>query len=290
MNLRSVRGFCKAAKRPYMKLFTSDYRDGTARLSLELQGLYFRILTYLHDGEVVPADPQALATFLSINRRTVKALVPKLIEAGKLYESNGELRNKRIDRDLEPNSDRDQPDFEPTSNRNEAELVLNSDRTFQKSELNQESENHAMEKATSTAISIATTEDNSQPTSVVPDAAKGCAAKIDLDELDSRLREACNGALANSAVAQGLHDLSTPIMWLNAGADLELDVIPTLRGIGKREHGKGISSWGYFTKPVTAAKNRREAGLPEVAAETAATAPKKSALSIIAEMEAAGEF
>lgn len=288
MNLEKVRGKSKASKRPYMKLFTSDYRDGTAQLSFELQGFYFRILTYLHDGETVPSDPAALAVFLQCSPRTVRAYLPKLIAVGKLYEANGELRNKRVDRDLEPTSARIGADFEPTSNRIGAELEPNSARTSEKPELNQEPENHTMEKATSTATSISTAKEDLNLSSVVPDAAKGCAAKIDFDELEGKLREACNGALASPAVAQGLFDLSIPIMWLNQGCDLDQDVIPTLRAIGKREHGKGICSWGYFTKPVAKAKAQREAGLPPIEADAQST-PKVSAARAVLEARKARE-
>lgn len=105
----------KAGKRPYMKLFTSDYRDGTAHLDFELQGFYFRILTFLHDGEVVPADVYELARFLHCNSRTVRKLLPKLMAAGKLYQDGFELKNPRIEREFEANSTPIQREFEPNS-------------------------------------------------------------------------------------------------------------------------------------------------------------------------------
>lgn len=105
----------KASKRPYMRLFTSDYRDGTANLDFETQGFYFRILTYLHDGESVPADPVALARFLQCNARTIRKLLPKLISSGKLFVDGFELNNPRIQRELGVNSIPIQPEFEPKS-------------------------------------------------------------------------------------------------------------------------------------------------------------------------------
>jgi hypothetical protein len=77
--------------RRYMRLFKTDYRDGTAMLSLDAQGLYMRILTYLDDGDAVPADPVALARFLQCNPRTTRKLLPELISAGKLFEVDGQL-------------------------------------------------------------------------------------------------------------------------------------------------------------------------------------------------------
>lgn len=165
-NLRSVRGICKTGKRPFMRLFTSDYRDGTAQLSFELQGFYFRILTYLHDGERVPADAAELARFLQCSPRTTRAFVPKLITAGKLYEANGELRNKRIDRDLEPMSGSDETELEPTSNPIEPDVELNSGRESQIIESNQGPQNHTMEITTSISNSISIPEEEPEPASV----------------------------------------------------------------------------------------------------------------------------
>lgn len=147
-------GKFKANKRPYMKLFTSDYRDGTARMSFELQGFYFRILTYLHDGETVPSDPVALATFLQCSPRTVRCHLSKLIALGKLYEASGELRNKRVDRDLGPSSDPTRAELEPNSSRTQLELEPNSARTFQNIEQNQGPEICTIERTTSTTTSI----------------------------------------------------------------------------------------------------------------------------------------
>jgi hypothetical protein len=88
------------------------------------------------------------------------------------------------------------------------------------------------------------------------------AAALDLDELEKQLLGACNGALANPVNCMGLLNLATPQMWLAEGSDLELDILPTLRAIGKLHHGKGISSWAYFNKPIADATARRKAGMP----------------------------
>lgn len=88
--------------------------------------------------------------------------------------------------------------------------------------------------------------------------------KIDLAGLAEKVTEACNGSLASQAIAPGLASMSTPLMWIEQGADLDRDVIPTLTALGKKYHGKGIRSWDYFTGPIAEAKARRERGLPAV--------------------------
>lgn len=283
-NLRSVRGICKTGKRPFMRLFTSDYRDGTAQLSFELQGFYFRILTYLHDGERVPADAAELARFLQCSPRTTRAFVPKLITAGKLYEANGELRNKRIDRDLEPMSGSDETELEPTSNPIEPDVELNSGRENPKPESNQDPQNHTMEISTSTAISISIPEVETVSSVELEPAALPSSA-----DLSDRLFEACNGSLDNPVNCMGLLNVSIPTMWINQGCDLELDILPTLRAAGKKHHGKRIRSWSYFTAMVAEAKATRERGLPTVGASGAPAAGRISAARAVLEARKARE-
>jgi uncharacterized protein YdaU (DUF1376 family) len=114
-----------------MKLFTSDYRDGTAQLSFDVQGFYIRILTYLNDGDLVPSDPSALARFLQCNARTVRKLLPPLLASGKLFQDGLELKNPRIERELEANSTPIQLEFD-----------ANSEARNPKSESNQEASEH----------------------------------------------------------------------------------------------------------------------------------------------------
>lgn len=281
-NLVPVRAKNKASKRPFMRLFTSDYRDGTAQLSFELQGFYFRILTYLHDGERVPADAVELATFLQCSPRTVRAHLPKLISIGKLYEANGELRNKRVDRDLEPTSAPIETELEPTSSPIHAEVEPNSARTPPIPESNQEPEIHTMEITTSTAISISIPEVETL-SSVEPEP----AALPSSADLSNRLMEACNGSLDNPVNCMGLLNVSIPTMWINQGCDLELDILPTLRAAGKKHHGKRIRSWSYFTAMVAEAKATRERGLPAVS--SAPGQPKISAARAVLEARKARE-
>lgn len=92
-----------------------------------------------------------------------------------------------------------------------------------------------------------------------PRARESAALPADLSE---RLIEACNGSLDNPANRMGLLNLSTPMMWLNQGCDLELDVLPTLRAAGQKYHGKRIRDWSYFTGMVADAKAKRERGMP----------------------------
>jgi len=108
---------------------------------------------------------------------------------------------------------------------------------------------------------LSTTTQHSDARARVADA----ALRLDWRSIGPRITEACNGALANPATAPGLLSMATPMMWIDQGADLDRDVIPTLTAAGQKFHGKGIRSWDYFTGMIAEAKAKREAGLPVVA-------------------------
>jgi uncharacterized protein YdaU (DUF1376 family) len=249
----------------------ADYCEATEGMPYDVERLYFRmILKMLAREGALPDDDADNARIFGYDRRVYARLKAKLLAwSNAIYVEDGLLKNARVEDDIKAYQVR------------RGEAVENGRKGgLAKAEVSRKSEESPAEVCEkSPRISHAThneindvavaspspTPTPKEPTtSVVPEAARGCAAKIDLDELEGKLRGACNGALANPAVAQGLFDLSIPLMWLNQGCDLDLDVLPTLRGIGKREHGKNIGSWGYFTKPVTEAKRRRESGLPAV--------------------------
>lgn len=91
-------------------------------------------------------------------------------------------------------------------------------------------------------------------------------APEDQKSLNDRLIAACNGALDNPVNCMGLLNLSIPQMWIRDGADIDLDVIPTLEAAGKKYHGKRIRDWNYFSGMIGDAKAKRLRGMPEPSA------------------------
>ena len=91
---------------------------------------------------------------------------------------------------------------------------------------------------------------------------KVAAALPDLKLLEEKILGAVNGALVNPASAPGLLSMSIPLMWIESGADLDRDVLPTLKAVGAREkqRGRQINNWNYFTNPIADAKRIRESG------------------------------
>jgi hypothetical protein len=86
------------------------------------------------------------------------------------------------------------------------------------------------------------------------------AAATRARELGEILCEA--SGITDATKTAGLLSLSEPHAWLAQGCDLEMDVLPTLRAIAAR--GRKFNGWGYCTKAVIEARDRRLAPLPEV--------------------------
>lgn len=59
-------------------------------------------------------------------------------------------------------------------------------------------------------------------------------------------------------------DIQTARLWVNEGADIEKDILPTLKAVIERYHRRGrqgkIKTFSYFTNAVRDATERRRAG------------------------------
>lgn len=66
---------------------------------------------------------------------------------------------------------------------------------------------------------------------------------------------------ALNPVSIGLHVVSDVIGWMQDGADLDLDIVPTIQAVsrGKRH---SVNSWRFYAGAVAQAKAARLRGLP----------------------------
>jgi hypothetical protein len=85
-------------------------------------------------------------------------------------------------------------------------------------------------------------------------------ARASLNDLDGKLRDAAGGALDRSSVS--LEVLSDPLAWIGGGADLDLDIVPTIRARCAKARPGSIRGWAYFTQAIADARDRRLKGLP----------------------------
>ena len=77
------------------------------------------------------------------------------------------------------------------------------------------------------------------------------ASADEMKRLRDLLWEKAKGAINTQAI--NLEVMAEPMAWLNAGADLNLDVLPAVERVAFRQRNSGrslISSWGYFQSAV----------------------------------------
>lgn len=100
--LPSLQALAGMSATRFIKLFGTDWRDGTRGLSLAAQGLYIALITLMHEqGGSVPDDTRKLCRWLGIkNRRTLEKPLDELIICGKIKHHDGRFYNDRVTRDI----------------------------------------------------------------------------------------------------------------------------------------------------------------------------------------------
>lgn len=88
---------------PQFPFFAEDFLSGcrTSGMSAEEIGVYIQFLCHNWlSGGPVPADPDLLKNALGFGRKTINALIPRLVEMGKISFGEGVLWNERTQADV----------------------------------------------------------------------------------------------------------------------------------------------------------------------------------------------
>ena len=83
---------------------------------------------------------------------------------------------------------------------------------------------------------------------------------VDANAIYEKLASAAANAL--NPLSIGLQVCSEPIGWIKSGADLNLDIVPTVAAISRSAAPQSINSWKFFRNAVTKARDARLSGLP----------------------------
>lgn len=76
-------------------------------------------------------------------------------------------------------------------------------------------------------------------------------------QLEDILREAAGECIGDPVNTAALSAVMEPLVWLDNGCDLKLDIVPTLRARGSKINPRSVHSWGYFTNAVRDARDKR---------------------------------
>jgi uncharacterized protein YdaU (DUF1376 family) len=268
---------------PFLMLFGEDFLSGCRKAAMtpEQVGMYiFMLILEWTDKAPLDDDMRRLSARTGWDVRICRRLTGQLVDLGKYHHEEGHLSNDRMQSEIEHfvkkqqakeakfshisgRSPADPPDQSP---RNETPLTGNLPGKDNENNgaapktagytraRNIQNQNHKERGSSNSSVA------NRDEVAALP--------RVDLGDLSDRLLAACNGALDNPVNCMGLLNMSIPQMWLERGADLERDVLPTLEAAGKRYHGKRIRDWNYFTGMITEARTRREAALEAPAPDT----------------------
>lgn len=249
----------------------ADWHQSVAGWPLELEGFYWRLVRFMYARNGLEDSDADNARMMGLDPRAYRRLKAQLVALGVIEIRDGQLVNERVETELQRYEEHRERAAEGgrkggiISGQNRALRAISHGTSARTSpELLPEvhpvpptscEQNQWLVEPTPTPTPSPTKKSS---------AVRGAAPPSNLDELEGKLLEACNGALANPCNSQGLLNLAIPQMWIDNGADLERDILPTLRAAGKKHHGKNISSWSYFSGMVAETVERRKAGLPPV--------------------------
>lgn len=86
---------------PWFKFYPADWLRDTRNLTLEQRGAYIdSIAIQMERGESIPDDVSWLAHQLHISTRKARSLVQQLVDAKMLLRQNGQLTNKRCEKEI----------------------------------------------------------------------------------------------------------------------------------------------------------------------------------------------
>jgi uncharacterized protein YdaU (DUF1376 family) len=256
-----TRGKNKASM-PWFKFFPKDWIEGTRGLTPEQRGIYADCIAILYQTEQpIPLCDKRASYRLEISARLWQSVKRALLDAGKLKETPEGYVNERVLSELHSRAAQSRAKSESAASRERAKREKEKKENENKEAKAQACETSALDiriqkkerkEPEAAALEL-------EPARPSPSVAALPASPADLID---RLVEACNGSLDNPVNCMGLLSSATPQMWIDRGADLERDVIPTLQAAGKKYHGKRIRDWSYFTGMVADAVEKRKAELP----------------------------
>jgi uncharacterized protein YdaU (DUF1376 family) len=279
------------AKMRWVRVNISDILEGMNGLSWEQRGFYCTALFKMYARQSgIPADDKVGASVIGCNPRTFRVHRDHLIATGKFYNEDGILKNSRVEREiadfcrevkrrrdaalerekrrreasaapsvqpeLEANSNPIRTQFEPNSTPIEEQFAPNWDQKANENNVCTATtvvwEKHETGGNQKPETRNQIKKDNQQQSSQRP--------AVDAQGLFRRLADAANGSLYPLSV--GLQVVAEPIGWMEAGADLEKDIIPVIKALGHKAKPQSIRSWVYFAGAVADARDARLRGLP----------------------------
>lgn len=222
---------------PYYKAYPRDFIEGTIGLPFELKAAYRLVLDliYMQGGEL-PDDARYIAGLLGCSVRAWKGYREALISAGKIVAERGIISNFRARKELEISAKLQEKNAEKgrVSRKNNKIPETAVELRARVLKPDTEEDTASEDKSSSAASSVLRENRDEKP-------------ERKTERIDRILREAA-GQEANPS--PGLLVVGPIIGLLDAGCDLELDVLPTIRSVMARRPSFKPASWSYFIPAI----------------------------------------
>lgn len=215
-----------------MPLYIGDYRKDTSHLSTLEHGAYLLLIMAYWDNRGLPCDDARLARIAGVTDKEWATVGPALAP---LFLPG--WKHKRIESEIAKAKKKSEAAKESADRRWHANAYANAMPT------------HSVGICERDAVTITVTKD-------VDEVGR---ARDFAGELNA-LRAAAGDCLNPTAPA--LEHLAEVSRWLAGGADLKLDVLPTIAAVGKSAKRRSVNSWAYFTQAIADARERRSAPMP----------------------------
>jgi len=240
---------------PWIRFFPSDWLAGTRGMSAAETGIYITLIAMMYErGEPLRDDRTRLARLCGTTPAALKSTLETLIDEDKIQVIDGGYWNRKVGVETEFRREKS------TSARDAA------DKRWKNKQQNQRRDDaDAMpEQSGRNANHNHIPEDASQAQHPVD-----ADGRVDLNLLEEQLRKAAGLERDPGA---GLFVLAPIIGLIEAGHDLQLDILPTIKSVMARSRRKP-RTWDYFVEAIREASARRrgaeQAGLAPAAAPEA---------------------
>lgn len=233
---------------PYFNLYPTDFEADTSHLSLAEDGAYNRLLRLIWMSPTcdLPDDDRWIMRRMRVSKEEFESVVLIVIEEF-FDRSNGRLSNARMSKE-----------FERSNEAHKKRVIAGKKGGKSKSLKNNDLD-----------TSNAKAKPKQPEPEPEPDITTPQLGGRNLEKLEIDLRKAAGLC---DAISPNLFILSEPIRWLEAGCDMALDIIPTLKA---KSHPR-VSTWSYFNNAVFETRDKRIAPAPDVVTNISRPIKQKS--------------
>lgn len=252
---------------PYFPMYPTDFEADTSHLTLEEDGAYNRLLRlmWMTPGCSLPDDDSWVMRRMRVDQETFYRVIKPLI-AEFFRKDKGRLFSPRLMREFNDLSETREKRSIAGKKGGHASKPMKTNETMPSRA--KAGPKHARgipepepDIATSSEDKSSSEAAAAQPQAREPEAIPK-PSRRDLKALESQLREA---AKLEHSPSRGLLVVGPILGLIDAGCDLEVDVLQTIRAVAARANYKPPSSWAYFVQAIQAAFAQRIGAAQQVA-------------------------